>query len=83
MHVVDLLAEGQKVVGRFHCSTTNVAAWRGKRPVGRRFELVDELMPGGAGRSCGQPALIAPARRGKSSAGIASPPLGLARADDR
>jgi predicted ester cyclase len=43
MEVVDLIAEGEKVVGRFHCSATNLGPWRGKPPTGRRFERVDEV----------------------------------------
>jgi predicted ester cyclase len=43
MDIVDLIAEGEKVVGRFHCSATNLGAWRGRPPTGRRFERVDEV----------------------------------------
>jgi predicted ester cyclase len=43
MEVVDLIAEGEKVVGRFRCSATNLGPWRGKPPPGRRFERVDEV----------------------------------------
>jgi predicted ester cyclase len=43
MEVVDLIAEGEKVVGRFHCSANNLGPWRGKPPTGRRFERVDEV----------------------------------------
>jgi predicted ester cyclase len=43
MEVVDLIAEGEKVVGRFHCSATNLGPRRGKPPTGRRFERVDEV----------------------------------------
>jgi predicted ester cyclase len=43
MEVVDLIAEGEKVVGRFHCSATNLGPWRGKPPTRRRFERVDEV----------------------------------------
>ena len=41
MEIVELIAEGQKVVGRFRCSGTNLGPWRGKPPTGRRFERVD------------------------------------------
>jgi hypothetical protein len=32
VEVVDLIAEGEKVVGRFPCSATNLGPWRGKPP---------------------------------------------------
>jgi predicted ester cyclase len=43
MEIVDLIAEGEKVVGRFHCSGTNLGPWHGQPPTGRRFERVDEV----------------------------------------
>jgi predicted ester cyclase len=43
MEVVDLIAEGEKVVGRFRCSATNLGPWRGNPPTGRRFKQVDEV----------------------------------------
>lgn len=43
MDVVDLIAEDDKVVGRFTCSGTHVGAWRGHSPTGRRFEAADEV----------------------------------------
>ncbi len=43
MEVVDLVAEGDKVVGRFACSGTHLGTWRGAAPTGRRFENVDEI----------------------------------------
>jgi len=43
MEVVDLIAEGDKVVGRFTCSGTHRGAWLGYPPTGRRFEAVDEV----------------------------------------
>ena len=43
MEIVELIAEGEKVVGRFRCSATNLGPWRGKPPTGRRFERVDEV----------------------------------------
>lgn len=43
MEIVDLIAEGEQVVGRFRCSATNLAQWRGQPPTGRRFERVDEV----------------------------------------
>jgi predicted ester cyclase len=43
MEIVELIAEGEKVVGRFRCSATHLGAWRGNPPTGRRFERVDEV----------------------------------------
>jgi predicted ester cyclase len=43
MEVVDLIAEGDKVVGRFTCSATHLGDWLGHAPTGRRFERVDEV----------------------------------------
>jgi predicted ester cyclase len=43
MEIVDLVAEGERVAGRFRCSATNLGEWRGKPPTGRRFEGVDEV----------------------------------------
>jgi predicted ester cyclase len=43
MEVVDLVAEGDKVVGRFLCSGTHRGDWRGHAPTGRRFERIDEV----------------------------------------
>ena len=43
MDIVELIAEGEKVVGRFRCSATHLGSWRGRSPTGRRFELVDEV----------------------------------------
>jgi predicted ester cyclase len=43
MEVIDLIAEGDKVVGRFTCSATHLGEWRGHAPTGRRFERVDEV----------------------------------------
>src|SRR3954470_16906796 len=43
MEIVELIAEGEKVVGRFRCSATNLGPWRGQPPTGRRFEHVDEV----------------------------------------
>lgn len=43
MEVIDLIAEGDKVVGRFTCSATHRGDWLGHAPTGRRFEAVDEV----------------------------------------
>jgi predicted ester cyclase len=43
MEIVDLIAEGDKVVGRFTCSATHQGQWLGHAPTGRRFEQVDEV----------------------------------------
>jgi predicted ester cyclase len=43
MEIVDLIAEGDKVVGRFTCSATHLGEWLGHAPTGRRFERVDEV----------------------------------------
>jgi predicted ester cyclase len=43
MEVVDVIAEGDKVVGYFKCSGTHEGEWRGHPPTGRRFEEVDEV----------------------------------------
>jgi predicted ester cyclase len=43
MDVVDLIAEDDKVVGRFTCSGTHLGEWLGHAPTGRRFEAIDEV----------------------------------------
>jgi predicted ester cyclase len=43
MEIVDLIAEGDQVVGRFRCSGTHTGDWRGHPPTGRRFERIDEV----------------------------------------
>jgi predicted ester cyclase len=43
MEIVELIAEGDKVVGRFACSATHLGEWLGHAPTGRRFERVDEV----------------------------------------
>jgi SnoaL-like polyketide cyclase len=43
MEILELLAEGDKVVGRFTCSATHLGTWLGHAPTGRRFERVDEV----------------------------------------
>ncbi len=41
--VEEMIAEGDKVVGRFKCSGTHLGDWLGHAPTGRRFEAVDEV----------------------------------------
>ena len=48
MEIVELIAEGDKVVGRFTCSATQLGAWLGQAPTGRRFERVDEVAISGS-----------------------------------
>jgi predicted ester cyclase len=43
MEIQELIAEDDKVVGRFTCSATHLGAWLGHPPTGRRFERVDEV----------------------------------------
>jgi predicted ester cyclase len=43
MEIVDLIAEGDLVVGHFKCSGTHEGEWLGVAPTGRRFENVDEI----------------------------------------
>ena len=43
MEIVQLVEEGDTVVGRFTCSATHTGEWRGRAPSGRRFEDVDEV----------------------------------------
>ncbi len=43
MEIVDLIAEGDQVAGRFRYSGTYTGAWRGHPPTGRRFERIDEV----------------------------------------
>jgi predicted ester cyclase len=43
MEIVDLIAEGDKVVAHFRCSGTHRGEWLGLPATGRRFERVDEI----------------------------------------
>jgi predicted ester cyclase len=43
MEIVELIAEDERVVGRFRCSGTHLGPWRGRPPTGRRFLRVDEV----------------------------------------
>jgi len=43
MEILELIAEGDKVVGRFSCSATHQGTWLGHAATRRRFERVDEV----------------------------------------
>jgi steroid delta-isomerase-like uncharacterized protein len=43
MEIVDLIAEGDKVVARFTCSGTQTGEWLGQPASGRRMEKIDEV----------------------------------------
>jgi predicted ester cyclase len=43
MEIVQLVAEGDTVAARFHCSGTHLGEWRAHAPTGRRFERIDEV----------------------------------------
>jgi predicted ester cyclase len=43
MEIVDLVAEGDTVVGHFRCSGTQLGEWNSIPPTGRRFQDVDEI----------------------------------------
>jgi predicted ester cyclase len=43
MRIVELVAEGDTVVGRFACSGTHTGTWLGHPPTGRRFTDVAEV----------------------------------------
>ncbi len=43
MEVVDVIAEGDRVVGHFRCSGTHQGEWLGNPPTGRRFRDIDEV----------------------------------------
>jgi predicted ester cyclase len=43
MEIVELIADGERVAGRFRCSATQRGEWGGQAPTGRRFENVDEV----------------------------------------
>jgi predicted ester cyclase len=43
MELVQLVVEGDTVVGRFKCSATHLGEWRGHAPTGRHFDDVDEV----------------------------------------
>ena len=43
MDIIELIAEGDAVVGRFTCSATHTGTWLGHPPTGRRFDNIDEV----------------------------------------
>jgi predicted ester cyclase len=43
MEIVELVAEGDRVVAHFRCSGTHRGEWLGLPATGRRFEKVDEI----------------------------------------
>jgi len=43
MEIVEMIAEGDQVVGRFTCSGTHLGEWLGDAPTGHRFEKIDEV----------------------------------------
>ena len=43
METVELVADGDTVVGRFTCSGTHLGEWLGHAPTGRRFTRIDEV----------------------------------------
>ena len=43
MEIVELVAEGDTVVGRFRCSGTHLGEWQGHPPTSRRFTRIDEV----------------------------------------
>lgn len=43
MRIIELVAEGETVIGRFTCSGTHVGDWLGHSATGRRFEDVPEV----------------------------------------
>jgi hypothetical protein len=43
MDTVELIAEGDTVIGRFTCSATHTGKWLGHEPSGRRFTNIDEV----------------------------------------
>lgn len=43
MEIVELIAEGDTVAGRFTCSATHTGTWLNQPPTGRRFVQVDEV----------------------------------------
>jgi hypothetical protein len=49
MEIVELVAEGDTVVGRLTCSATHLGPWLGYPPTGRRFERSMKSPSSGSG----------------------------------
>ena len=43
METIELVAEGERVVGRFRCSGTQLGPWRGREASGKRMHDIDEI----------------------------------------
>ena len=43
METIELVAEDDRVVGRFRCSGTQLGPWRGREPTGKRMHGIDEV----------------------------------------
>jgi predicted ester cyclase len=43
METIELVAEGERIVGRFRCSGTQLGPWRGREPTGKRMHDIDEV----------------------------------------
>jgi predicted ester cyclase len=43
MELIELIAEGDTVVGHFTCSATHTGTWLNHPPTGRRFDRVNEV----------------------------------------
>ncbi|MQA81656.1 MAG: hypothetical protein GEV10_24770 [Streptosporangiales bacterium] len=43
MEIINLIAEGDKVVGHFACTGTHTRPWLGHPPTGRRFTRIPEV----------------------------------------
>ncbi len=43
MEIVDLIAEGDRVVGHFRCSGTHRGEWNGIPSTGKHFQDIDEI----------------------------------------
>jgi predicted ester cyclase len=43
IEIVDLIAEGNKVVGPFTCTGTHLGTWLGHPPTGRPFHRIPEV----------------------------------------
>jgi predicted ester cyclase len=43
METVEVVAEGERIVGRFRCSGTQLGPWRGREPTGQRMHDIDEV----------------------------------------